>query len=203
MSDKPGLLRLQAQEGQSRNGSPIRDIQEQLDAALVSDEADKGIVDVPWKSETSLQLPPGLSFEEWQQVGFTLRRINKAWKWWVGDWLNYGEKTYGETYAQAMDELGLSYHDAAQAAYVARKVEPDMRRQGLSWSFHEAVAPLDKEEAGALLERAETHQWKREMLREAVKVLQGKVVPPAVELACQCKCCQTDYCPDCGHPWGE
>lgn len=26
--------------------------------------------------------------------------------------------------------------------------------------------------------------------------------PPVME-PCDCRCKRTDYCPDCGHPWGE
>lgn len=28
----------------------------------------------------------------------------------LGDWLNYGERVYGEKYSQAMDATGLDWH---------------------------------------------------------------------------------------------
>jgi hypothetical protein len=28
--------------------------------------------------------------------------------WWIGDWLNYGERRYGEKYAQGTDSEGAS-----------------------------------------------------------------------------------------------
>lgn len=204
---RPGLARLMAQEGEPRTPSPVRDIQDQLDAALQgAQDASDGQVSLPGiVSETGLQLPPGLTFEQWQQVGFTLRRINRAWRWWVGDWLNYGERAYGEMYSQAMDETGLAYNQLAQIAHVARKIEPEMRHEALSWSHHAAVARLDKVEANALLDRAEEHGWQRKDLRAAADLLTGgnNFTPAETSSVCSCHCCQSAICPDCGHKWGE
>lgn len=196
---RPGLARLIAQDDTPRNGSPIRDIQEQLDAALLgAHDQDEGQLSIPGViTETGLQLPPGLTFDQWQQVGFTLRRINKAWKWWVGDWLNYGERTYGEMYSQAMEETGLKYNELAQIAHVARQIDPSMRHEGLPWTSHAAVAKLDKDQAIALLNRAEQNGWAREMVRAAAKMITGgNNIMPAETLisACRCHCHSLQAC---------
>ena len=218
-TDRPGALRLAAMEGQRRDRSPVRDLLEDrvggkhvyaedaLDAALRNGhDIDDGSLDLGGTvTETSLILPAGLPFEQWQQVGFRLRRINRAWRWWVGDWLNYGERAYGEMYSQAMEETGLPYHSLAQCVYVAKHVEPSMRREGLSWGHHEAVASLPKADQTALLDRAESHGWKREHLRAAVSVIkEPDKLSPAVTLAtiCQCHChVPADNC-DCGSSCG-
>jgi hypothetical protein len=74
-------------------------------------------------TETGLHLESGLSFERWADVGGTLGRIGRSHKWWIGDWLNYGEREYGEKYAQAMDETGLDYSTVSEYAWVAKAVE--------------------------------------------------------------------------------
>ena len=120
-------------------------------------------------SETALDLQAGLSFEEWEQVGGVLGRIGRAHQWWVGDWLNYGERAYGEKYAQAMDATGLDYSAVANYAWVAKAVEPSTRVETLSWSHHREVAHLETVEQADWLSRAEAQGWSRNELREAVK----------------------------------
>ena len=46
------------------------------------------------------------SFDEWESVGAFLHQVDGAVQWWIGDWLNYGEKAYGEKYSQALDVAG-------------------------------------------------------------------------------------------------
>lgn len=202
---RPGLARLEAQEG-IRQPSPVRDISEKLDealsnghdpdetgAALVSTNGNGASLAIPGKySETGLDLRAGLSFDEWQSVGFKLRRIHKAWKWWVGDWLNYGERAYGEGYSQAMDELGLDYQQAADCAYVARHVDLSRRRETLSWSHHREVAPLDKTKGDELLAKAETEGWDRKTLREVIK---GPKAPPEPGSTAAMQAPLLRYCP--------
>jgi hypothetical protein len=47
-------------------------------------------------SRVGLLLRPGMDFAEWESLGHTLGRMEKAVQWWIGDWLNYGEREYGE-----------------------------------------------------------------------------------------------------------
>lgn len=42
-----------------------------------------------------------------------MRYIEGAVQWWVGDWLNFGERKYGEKYAQGMDATGYAYQTVA------------------------------------------------------------------------------------------
>jgi len=39
----------------------------------------------------------------WEAYGKGLRRAEAAIHWIIGDWLNYGERAYGEMYAQALE----------------------------------------------------------------------------------------------------
>lgn len=51
--------------------------------------------------ERGLDLPPNLSFEDWQAVGRALRHMEANVSWWLGDWWRFGERKYGEAASQA------------------------------------------------------------------------------------------------------
>jgi N6-adenosine-specific RNA methylase IME4 len=120
-------------------------------------------------TETALALPATLSFEEWERTGLLLGRISRACQWWIGDWLNYGERRYGEKYAQALDATGLDYSTLTGMAWVAKSVETCRRRQTLPWSHHAEVAALDPAEQDEWLARAEAERLSVHNLRRALR----------------------------------
>lgn len=95
-----------------------------------------------------------LTFNEWEGVGKKLNTIEGAVHWWIGDWLNYGEKHYGETYAQAVEETGYAYGTVANDKYVSSRIEFSRRRENLSLGHHQTVASLEPEEQDKLLSLA-------------------------------------------------
>jgi hypothetical protein len=196
VTDKPGLLRLMAQEGQRQPSGVVRDIQDKLDAALANGhDPDDGVLALPGVvSETGLKLPDGLSFEQWQSVGFTLKRINRAWRWWVGDWLHYGEQSFGEMASQVMDELGTDYQQLANCAYVSGKIPFSRRRESLSWSHHYEVASVPPAQAENLLDQAEANGWSRNELRAAVTATKTNGVVPVKQCSCHCHTGQACKC---------
>jgi N6-adenosine-specific RNA methylase IME4 len=127
-------------------------------------------------SETALDLPAGLSFEEWQRCGGLLGQVGRSVQWWIGDWVNYGEAQYGEKYAQALDATGLEYQAVANMAWVARQFEFSLRKENLSWSHHHFVAALPPDERQRWLDKAEVEQWSAHELRRRVK--EAKALPP-------------------------
>lgn len=100
------------------------------------------------------ELPDGLPEDVWQQAGEALKTIEGSVMWWLGDWLNYGERVYGETYSQALDATDYSYGTLSTAKWVAKKVEFSRRIENLSWSHHQQVANLVPEAQAQWLERA-------------------------------------------------
>ncbi len=106
-------------------------------------------------TDTQLLLPPGLPFERWQAIGETLKRIEKSVLFWVGDWLRYGERTFGETYAQTADAIGYSVGTLQNAVWVANAVDPSLRNENLTFNHHCAVAPLPPTQQAILLEQAQ------------------------------------------------
>jgi len=198
----PAIARLKSQE---ESGSGLAIVHSIVDEPAESALALPGIF-----SETALTLPTGLSYESWEQAGSTLDRINRAWNWWFGDWQNYGEFEYGEMYSQGMDISGLDYSTVANIKSVAKRITPDMRRPGLSWSHHAEVAKLEKEHAIALLQQAEEERWTREYLRQVVKhggnvealpPARSESSKPAANDECHC-CCHGEVCRECNAPVG-
>ena len=64
--------------------------------------------------------------------------------WWLGDWLNFGESRYGETYSQALDATGYEYATLRQAKWAASRYEMSMRIDNLSWTHHVIAAGADE-----------------------------------------------------------
>lgn len=120
-------------------------------------------------TRTALALPDDLSFERWEEIGATIATMRDGVQWWAGDWINFGESRYGETYSQAVQETGRSEQTLMNIAWVARQFPPERRRESLSWSHHAEVAALDAEDADRLLDRAERDKLSRSALRALVR----------------------------------
>lgn len=134
-------------------------------------------------TETALELPGGLSFEDWEQTGETLGRIGRACQWWIGDWLNYGERAYGEKYTEAIEVTGYELGTLKNLAWVAARVERSRRRDVLSWSHHQEIAALGPADQERWLTSAEANGWSKGQLRKQINA------EPAEEREC---------CPNCG-----
>lgn len=108
------------------------------------------------------------TFEEWQTAGEFLRQCEGAVHWWIGDWLNYGERRYGEMYAQAIEATGYNYGTLANDKWVASQIEFSRRRENLPFSHHAEVAPLSPKEQDEFLAIAETEQLSSRDLRKRI-----------------------------------
>lgn len=97
-------------------------------------------------SATGLEIDEDVDFDRWQEIGSLLGSIDGSVAWWIGDWVNFGERKYGEKYAQAMDATGLDYGRLRVIASVCRNVDLLLRSNNLSFSHHQLVAPLPAED---------------------------------------------------------
>jgi N6-adenosine-specific RNA methylase IME4 len=137
--------------------------------ARVLEVREKGLTIPGMVSPTSLCLPERLSFEQWEEVVNTLGMVTKSCLWWWGDALVYGERKWGERYAQALDASDYEYQTLANAHWVASKIPFSLRRENLSFSHHSAVAALESKQADALLAKAEEEDWTYQDLRREVQ----------------------------------
>jgi hypothetical protein len=132
---------------------------------------------------TGLELHEGLAHDRWQQVGTTLAAIGRAHQWWLGDWLNYGERTYGREYTEAVELTGYEAATLRNLAWVAGRVEISRRRDNLSFAHHREVAKLPPSEQDRWLAHAEQQGWTRNDLRDELQALTGPSPPPEIAAA--------------------
>jgi N6-adenosine-specific RNA methylase IME4 len=118
---------------------------------------------------TGLVVDGDPTFEQWQECGRAIRYMEGAVQWWIGDWLNDGERHYGESYTRALEATGFEYQTAANYKYVAGRVDVSRRREKLPWSHHAEVAALEDADQDKMLGQAEAEGWTRAQLREAVR----------------------------------
>jgi hypothetical protein len=128
-------------------------------------------------------LPDHLSYEDWARLGHALVRVHRGVQWWIGDWLLYGEHRYGEKYAQATVETGLSPDSLKRFQWVASRLPPERRHPALSFSHHEAVAAMPADAADAWLELAEQRQLSSRDFRAEVRAAGPTPQPPADDAA--------------------
>ena len=112
-----------------------------------------------------LQMLPGMEFEAWVTLGCRISRITNACAWCLGDWLVYGEQTFGRRYKAALATTSLDYQTLRNYAWVARRFEMSRRRDALSFQHHAEVAALPEPQQDLWLLRAERSGWSRNELR--------------------------------------
>ena len=115
-------------------------------------------------------------YEVWEAYGSGIRRVEGAIQWLIGDWLNYGERKYGEMYTQGLEPS--EYDLLAKYKWVSGAVESCFRKQELSWSHHKEVAKLEPEEQAYWLDEAIKRGYTMRGLRDAIRDEDKESVSP-------------------------
>lgn len=145
-------------------------------AMILADPSTGEIIENVEYTRVALTLRENLSYDEWQNVGEKLTSIEGSIQWWIGDWLNYGERKYGEMYAQVLD-AGNNYQTARDAKWVSGRFELSRRRDNVSWSHHKELAALDHRQADTLLDKCENEGLtKLELRAEVIKLKHEKLI---------------------------
>jgi hypothetical protein len=107
-------------------------------------------------SPTCLALDPGMSEKEWMSVGRAITTLRQSAHWWVGDFLQYGKRTYGvaATFDLARQATGYTRSQLYSAARIAKKFPPERRVEALTVFHHQAVSSAPPEIADRLLAEA-------------------------------------------------
>lgn len=138
-------------------------------------------------TENSLSITPGLPFERYEAIGKEIGTLGRNSHFFIGDWIRYGEASYGERYAQALDVTGLKYDTVVHIKYVATHVVPQNRINGLSFSHHRAVAHLNGTEQLRLLTLAKENGFSVHQLKALVFSESG------TRLKARCGCCGVQF----------
>lgn len=108
------------------------------------------------------------TFEQWAEMGRALQRYSVGIQWAVGDWLNYGERKYGEMYTAAVELTDFGYKTLRNIKRVAAAVELSRRRDNLPFSLHAEVSPLPPAQQVEILERANRERLSKMAVRKLV-----------------------------------
>ena len=136
---------------------------------------------------TCLTLRENLPYERWMEIGGFLQHVERSVGWWIGDWLQYGERTYGERYAQAIEATGMKVERLKNYVWVAGAIEKSTRVDNLSWSHHREVAALTPPQQAEWLQRAQDEGLTTRQLHECVAVHRDP--PPGCQHEWVCKLC--------------
>jgi hypothetical protein len=118
---------------------------------------------------TGIKFQEELSFEEWEALGQKLAPVGKSIGFIIGDWINYGEKLYGQKYEEAISRTGLAVQTLRNYAYVARKVGLSCRHDKLGFEHHYVVAKLKSpEEQTRWLKMAVKHKLGKRRLQKSI-----------------------------------
>ncbi len=119
---------------------------------------------------SAFHLRPGMSFTEWTALGCRLGQVSSASAWALGDWLLFGQRSFGQRYRAALQETNLDYQTLRNYAWVARRFDPSRRRVCLSFQHHAELASMPEPEQELWLQRAETEHWSRNELRRRLSL---------------------------------
>lgn len=120
-------------------------------------------------TRTSMRFSRAPTFEEAEMVAKVASGAMDMSKWWLGDLILASEAMWGHKYAQLSAITNRSPEGLMVIASVAKRVEPDLRRETLSWSHHEAVASLLRERQVYWLDFAEENRLSVHELRPLVR----------------------------------
>lgn len=138
--------------------------------------------------QNGLILPEGLNFDQWAAVGPGLVLMAVGYRWWLGDWIMYGDTAFAEGSSQAIDPSWLAEEDIRQLpnyAWVAKVFPPSERIMELTWTHHRVVAALsDIDDRRRLLKMALEEGLSTRKLSELVKdvKLQRESIETTAEL---------------------
>jgi hypothetical protein len=138
-------------------------------------------------SRTGMELEPGLSKQEWMDTGRRLALLERANRWWIGDYLKYGEREYGETYTEALELFELPYDTLVHYKMVASAFELWTRIHNLEWSHHRVLVPLDLDARQHWLRLAEENRWSVRELKARIKGEKAKPLPTHTPLLRFCQ----------------
>jgi hypothetical protein len=125
--------------------------------------------------------PADMPYEQWESIGKNMRLCRESIKFYLGDWLNYGETAYGEKYAQALCGSDYDYDYLRNIAYVCRHVPMSLRSDKLTFGHHQVVAPLLPSMQEAWINTAVDKNMTVRELREAIKLAQREHNPDLEE----------------------
>lgn len=149
--------------------------------ALLVELESTGAADEVSLTLTDMDMP----YERWESLGRFFGSLDRRIRWYIGDWLNFGEAIYGEQSAQAVEATVADRYDVAERITgldhgtmmnirsVCGRVARSRRRVELGFWIHAEVAALEADEQDAWLQRAVDEGLSKSDLRAAIRETKG------------------------------
>lgn len=109
----------------------------------------------PALAKIEIELTEEMDADKWREIGLQLGAVDQQIPWIVGDWARFGVDNYHN--GRIMIEEILNHYSSdriSKLMYVAERFQLHRRRTDLSFSHHQAVAPLPDQHADHLLAQA-------------------------------------------------
>jgi hypothetical protein len=100
-------------------------------------------------SGKGLSIEENMPFEAWNEAIKVYGSIVADGLWFLGDLFQFGERVYGEEYAQAIESLKYSEKTKANAMWVCSVFPPSRRHKQLTFNHHAVVASVAAKDKGA------------------------------------------------------
>ncbi len=124
---------------------------------------------IAFQTPTSLTSSDNVPASDWNKLWRMLRARHESLQWWVGDWWAYGEHRYGDRARKAAQGIiGLEYQTLMDYGCVCRSIKPSIRIEGVKFSLHRVVAPLQELEQKKWLARALQSKWSLSELKRQI-----------------------------------
>jgi len=109
---------------------------------------------------TYAEVPDGLPLDAYESAIEMLNYIGKAHQWCIGDLLIASEAVYGDdVFNRLTERTGFNLDTLDQMRRVAKRYEPDRRRETVAWSVYESLTTLDDADQDELLDEGEDQGW--------------------------------------------
>ena len=139
--------------------------------------------------DTGMVFEGPVTFKEWERKGQEMAKVISLFqnniRWWIGDWIIYGESHFPDKYSQALEGSMYAIGTLRNAVYTCRNVPQENRVPTLSFEHHYEVAKLSPEEQKRKLADADIHHWTVRQLRASVagrEIPTDRVVPDKLEI---------------------
>jgi len=121
------------------------------------------------ENKMGLEFDKSISHKELLEVGKTLKRMEGAVQFWIGDWINANWDTYEHGKYDEAEKLGYEKESIRHYKWVAESVKSGIRIPLLSFGHHEIVAPLTPELQQEWLSQAVENSWSVRELRDTIR----------------------------------
>ena len=128
-------------------------------------------------SSIGAEFAEGMERKDWKALWREIKEFRGSLNWFVGDWVNFGERKWGSKYAMAIEITDWEYQHLRNCSYVCANVHLSSREDKLDWTHHAVVAPLEREEQRKWLKLALEKDWSVSELRIAVRKAQATRKP--------------------------